>query len=252
MSPSVTISSIIALVMAPFVGSFLGLVIDRLPEGRTVLLGRSTCDHCAKPLPPSSLAPLISYVLQRGRCRNCDVPLRLFYPLIELVALAVAISAVMVLDGWVLFVSLYLGWSLLALAVIDARKKILPDPISLPLIPIGLATVTFLEPKQLPAHLIGAVLGFLTLAAIAWTYRRVRGREGLGLGDAKLFAAAGAWLGWPALPGVLLMAALAALTVALARSAFGDRLDAADEIAFGPYLASAIWASWLLGPLTFW
>ena len=247
-----TISSIIALVTAPFVGSFLGLVIDRLPEGRTVLLGRSTCDHCGKPLAPLSLVPLISYILQRGQCRDCHAPLRLYYPLIELAALAVAISAVVLLEGWVLLASLYFGWSLLVLAVIDAREKILPDPINLPLIPIGLGVIALLDPNKLPAHLIGTLLGYLALFGIAWTYRRVRARDGLGLGDAKLFAAAGAWLGWPALPGVLLMAALAALTVALARSVIGGRLDAADEIAFGPYLALAIWASWLLGPLTFW
>ena len=247
-----TIGSAIALLSAPFIGSFIGLVIDRLPEGRNVLFGRSICDHCAQPLPPSSLLPLISYTLQRGRCRDCAAPLRLFYPLIELAALAVAISAAFFLDGWILFASLYLGWSLLTLAVIDAREKILPDPISMPLIPVGLATIALLGPEQLPTHLIGTLLGFLSLAAVAWTYRQVRGRDGLGLGDAKLFAAAGAWLGWPALPGVLLMAALAALAVALARSAIGDRLDATDEIAFGPYLASAFWASWLLGPLTFW
>ena len=244
-----TLSAAFALLIAPFVGSFLGLVIDRLPEGRPILNGRSACDDCGRRLSPSALVPLISYLMQRGCCQHCGAKLRLFYPLIEFAALAVAISAVVFLSGWFLWASLYLGWSLLVLAVIDLRHKVLPDPINLPLIPIGLATIALLAPALLPTHLIGAASGFLVLAAVGWIYRRLRGREGLGLGDAKLFAAAGAWLGWQALSGVLLIASLAALTVALARSLFGDRLDATDEIAFGPYLALAFWVSWLFGPL---
>ncbi|MEZ5931992.1 MAG: A24 family peptidase [Alphaproteobacteria bacterium] len=174
------------------------------------------------------------------------------YPLVEVLAVAAALSAVLLVPGWPLWASLYLGWSLLVLAWIDARQKFLPDVVNLPLIPVGLVVTLLLAPSLLPAHLIGAVLGFSALAAIAWGYRWWRGRDGLGLGDAKLFAAAGAWLGWQALPGVLLCAALAALTVALARSAIGGRVQATDEIAFGPYLALALWAGWLLGPLTFW
>jgi len=246
------IMDILAIVLAPFIGSFLGLVIDRLPAGRPIHWGRSTCDHCNRTLSPIALVPLVSFWLQRGRCRDCGTRLSLFYPLIELAALAVAISAAWFLTGWLLWVSLFLGWSLLVLAVIDARHKILPDPINLPLIPTGLTVITLLSPHQLTTHVIGAVLGFLSLATIAWTYRYLRGRDGLGLGDAKLFAAAGAWLGWPALPGVLLTATFCALILVLARSAIGDRLTATDEMAFGPYLALALWASWLLGPLSVW
>jgi leader peptidase (prepilin peptidase)/N-methyltransferase len=245
-------SDAVVLLLSPFVGSFLGVVIDRLPEGRPVLWDRSTCDHCGRHLSPLALVPLVSYLVQRGRCRDCGQAIGRFYPLIEFSALAVALSAVLLVPGWPLWASLYLGWSLLVLAWIDARHRVLPDAINLPLIPAGLLVTALLSPGLLPAHLIGAVLGFASLAAVAWLYRRFRGRDGLGLGDAKLFAAAGAWLGWQALPGVLLSAALAALTVALARSAFGDRLQAADEIAFGPYLALALWAGWLLGPLTLW
>jgi leader peptidase (prepilin peptidase)/N-methyltransferase len=159
---------------------------------------------------------------------------------------------VLLVPGWPLWPSLYLGWSLLVLGWIDLRHKFLPDALNLPLIPVGLVVSLLLAPDLLPAHLIGAVLGFASLAALAWSYRHLRGRDGLGMGDAKLLAAAGAWLGWQALPGVLLTAALAALTVALARSAIGGRVQASDEIAFGPYLALALWAGWLAGPITFW
>jgi len=245
----VTINSILSILIAPFIGSFLGVVIDRLPEGRSILWGRSACDHCGRPLSPSALIPLISYAAQRGRCKNCGVRFSPFYPLIELAALAIAISAALSVSSWTLWISLYLGWSLLVLAIIDARLKILPDAINLPLIPAGLLGITILSPASLPDHIIGTVAGFLTLATVGFAYRQYRGRDGLGLGDAKLFAAAGAWLGWQALPGLLLIAALMALTVALARSAIKGRLEATDELAFGPYLALALWGGWLLGPV---
>ena len=245
----VTFLDIMAILIAPFIGSFLGLVIDRLPEGRPILMGRSQCDHCSQTLGPPDLIPLLNYLWLSGRCRHCGVALRRFYPLIELAALSVAASAALVLSGWILWVSLYLGFSLLALAAIDARHTILPDVILLPLIPIGLMIIVLLSPDRLPAHLVGAVSGFLVFAGIAWVYRKLRARDGLGLGDAKLLAAAGAWLGWEALPGVVFAAALSALTVALARSAMGDKMTGTDEMAFGPYLVLALWASWLLGPL---
>lgn len=249
MSKLMTVDGVAAIFLAPFFGSFLGVVIDRLPAGRPVLTGRSTCDHCGEKLGALELIPLISYMLQGGRCRRCGAALRMSYPLIELGALAVALGAAALVSGWLLLASLYLGWSLLALAVIDARHRILPDPINLPLIPAGLLATHVLMPDRLDAHLIGALVGFIALAAIAYIYRRLRDREGLGLGDAKLYAAAGAWLGVEALPGVMLVAALSALTVALARTAVGVRLNAGSEIAFGPYLAMAFWMSWLFGPL---
>ncbi|NJM48826.1 MAG: prepilin peptidase, partial [Alkalinema sp. RU_4_3] len=160
-----------ALLISPFVGSFLGVVIERLPEGRAVLWDRSTCDHCGRLLKPWSMIPLASYLLQRGRCRECGEKISGFYPLVEVLALAVAASAVLLVPGWPLWASLYLGWSLLVLAWIDLRHKFLPDAVNLPLIPAGLLVTLLLAPSLLPAHLLGAVLGFGTLAAIAWSYR---------------------------------------------------------------------------------
>jgi len=240
---------VLAVSLAPILGSFLGVVIDRLPQGLPLILSRSKCDHCAHQLDPLELIPLLSYLWQRGRCRHCDQRLRLFYPMIELAMMLVAMSAALVLDGWLLWLSLGLGACLLTLAVIDLRHLILPDVITLPLIPLGLAIAYGLRPEAIIAHLIGAVLGFLVFAGVAWLYRHLRHRDGLGLGDAKLLAAAGAWLGWQALPGIVLLAAIVALFVALAGVIFGDRLKATSEIAFGPYLALAFWASWLFGPL---
>jgi leader peptidase (prepilin peptidase)/N-methyltransferase len=241
---------IVALLIAPFVGSFLGVVIERLPAGRPIALARSRCGTCGAPLAARDLIPIASWLARRGRCRCGKVELGAFYPGIELAALAVALSAATVLSGWLLWASLALGWTLLALALIDLRHHVLPDALSLPLIPAGLALAWLIEPGKLADHAIGAAAGFIGFFLVAWLYRRLRRREGLGLGDAKLLAAAGAWLGWQALPSVVALAAGLALGgAALAGSLGGGKLSATAEIAFGPYLALAIWAVWLYGPL---
>jgi leader peptidase (prepilin peptidase)/N-methyltransferase len=244
-----TFETLLALLLAPFIGSFLGVVIERLPEGRPVVLARSTCPACGEVLRARDLVPLLSWSWRRGWCRCGRLRLGAFYPGIELAAVAVAASATLVLSGWLLWVSLALGWTLLTLAAIDLRHYLLPDSLTLPLIPAGLATAYLIDPAKLPVHAIGAAAGFIAFAGIAWAYRRVRRRPGLGLGDAKLLAAAGAWLGWPALPGLVAAAAAAALAVALARAAIGERLGAATRVAFGPYLALVLWLFWLYGPL---
>jgi leader peptidase (prepilin peptidase) / N-methyltransferase len=237
------------VVAAPFVGSFLGVVIERLPSGRPFLLGRSTCDVCARTLRPQDLVPVVSWVARRGRCACGESELGAFYPAIELAALAVVLSAAWLLSGWLLVASCALGWTLLCLAVIDYRRFLLPDVLTLPLIPAGLAIAWLLDPALLPDHVLGALAGFAALALLGVAYRLLRDREGLGLGDAKLLAAAGAWLGWQALPGVVLIGALCALALTLARIAAGGTLSATTPIAFGSHLALAFWLVWLLGPV---
>ena len=225
------------------------MVILRLPEGRPIALGRSVCDRCGRTLGVADLIPLASWLRTRGRCACGEARLGLFYPAIELAALAVAASAVPVFGGWPLIASLALGWTLLTLAAIDLGHYWLPDRLTLPLIAAGLVVAWPIDPTRLGEHLIGAAAGFLAFAGIAWAYHRLRGRAGLGLGDAKLLAAAGAWLGWPALPGLVATAGVLALAVALVRAGSGARLAAATRIAFGPYLALALWLFWLCGPL---
>jgi len=242
-------ASLIALLLAPFVGSFLGVVVERLPAGRPLVVGRSACDECGRRLGPRDLVPLFSYLARGGRCGCGKVRLSPFYPAIELAALAVAANAAFVLSGWLLWVSLGLGWTLLALAAIDLRHYLLPDVLTLPLIPAGLAVAYALDPALLPAHALGALLGFAAFAVIGHLYRRLRGRDGLGLGDAKLLAAAGAWLGWAALPSVVVIGAALALAFALAQAQGGAKLALTGKLAFGPHLALAFWLVWLFGPL---
>jgi leader peptidase (prepilin peptidase)/N-methyltransferase len=141
------------------------------------------------------------------------------------------------------------GWTLLTLAAIDWREFVLPYIITLPLIPSGLVVASAIDPGLLGAHALGALAGFASLALIASVYRRLRGREGLGLGDAKLLAAAGAWLGWQGLPSVVLIGAVSALTMALATALGGGKLAWTSRIAFGPHLALAFWLVWLCGPV---
>ncbi len=141
-----------------------------------------------------------------------------------------------------------LTWVLATLALIDISVLRLPDPLTLPLIGVGLAISPWLPDPDPVGHLAGAVVGFCALAAIAILYRRVRGRDGLGLGDAKLMAAGGAWLGWQALPTVLLLACGGAM-LWLVFLALRRRSLAMDQpLAFGVPLSAAIWLVWLLGP----
>jgi leader peptidase (prepilin peptidase) / N-methyltransferase len=242
------LETVAVLVAGPFVGSFLGVVIERLPAGRPLAFGRSRCDACGATLGAKDLVPIASWLWQRGRCAHCRAELSAFYPIIELAALAVAASAALAVSGWLLLVSCMLGWMLLTLAAIDQRHFLLPDILTLPLIPAGFLVAFALDPALVVSHLVGALAGFAAFAAIAFVYRRLRRREGLGLGDAKLLAAAGAWLGWQALPGLVVIAAVCALAVALAHAVVGDRLSATTKIAFGSYLALAFWVVWLLGP----
>jgi leader peptidase (prepilin peptidase)/N-methyltransferase len=242
-----------ALVAAPFVGSFLGVVIRRLPAGRPLLLARSACESCGVPLGAAELVPLVSYMVRGGRCRACGAPIGWFHPAIELAALAVAAWAFAVEGGGGLWADCLLGWTLLALAWIDAEHRILPDELTLPLVLAGLAIAWRLNGLDAAVDgAVGAALGYLLFRAVALTYRRLRGREGLGGGDAKLIAAAGAWLGWQRLADVVLLAALLGLAGALLARAAGHRLERTSAIPFGPFLALALWIVRLHLPSPLW
>jgi leader peptidase (prepilin peptidase)/N-methyltransferase len=237
-----------AIVFAPFVGSFLATLAIRLPAGRH-LWGRSTCPACGRALAPRDLVPLLSWLLNRGRCRHCGKRVSAVYPLVELAALLVALWAATVVDGWRLWAVCGLGWVLLALAVIDLRHFLLPDVLTLPLTAVGIAIAWLDGPAALRDAAIGALAGFAVFAAVAMLYRRLRGREGLGLGDAKLLGAAGAWASWLGLPSIVLLASLIALAMTLGRAALAGRLDTAAPVPYGAYLAFATWIVVLYGPL---
>lgn len=239
-----------AVLAGPFVGSFLGVLIRRLPTRRPIAWTRSCCEGCGAALSTRDLVPLASWLAARGRCRFCNRRLGWFYPSVELAALAVALIAVACDSGVEIWLDCVLGWSLLALGWIDARHWLLPDSLTLPLILTGLAAALAFDPAGMTDRALGAAIGYLALRAIAALYRKLRGRDGLGQGDAKLLAAAGAWVGASGLPQVILVAALAALFAAAVMRLAGTRLQASSALPFGPFLAFATWLVWLLPALS--
>lgn len=235
------------VLVAPLVGSFVALVADRLPRGEGVVWGGSRCDGCGRALAPRDLVPVLSYLLARGRARCCGVRLRPVLPLAEVAAAGLALWAVLALPGPLAWVGCGLAWALLCLTLIDLATFRLPDVLTLPLVAAGMALAGLGLTGDWQDHLIGVVVGYGAFAGLAWVYRQVRGRDGLGLGDAKLLAAAGAWVGWQGLPSVVLWGALGGLALALilARGRPGGQV----AVPFGPSLALGFWVTWAHGPL---
>lgn len=237
-----------ALLLAPASGSFAGLLAMRLPAGQPVGMARSMCPNCGTVLDAIDLAPIVTWVATRGRCRHCGVRVPAIYPLIEVAALVLAAWAVWVLPErlGLLWATCALGWTLLALALADWAERVLPDALTLPL--AGGGFLYALLDGRWADSALGVAAGALAFLALRRAYLKWRGREGLGLGDVKLAAAAGAWVGWAALPSVVLVAALAALATALPARLAG-RLGAGAEVPFGPFLAAGLWLVWLYGPV---
>ncbi len=240
---------LVLLLAAPVFGSFLGLLVVRLPAGEPVVAGRSRCPSCGGTLAARDLVPVLSWFANRGRCRRCGEPVSRLYPGIEIAALVVAAWSLAVLPGWLAWAGAGFGWALLTLAVIDARDFLLPDVLTLPLAPAGLAVAWLAHPATLSDHAIGGLAGAGLFALIALSYRRVRDREGLGWGDVKLFGALGCWTGWQGLSTILLFAALTGLIWVLARHLTGRRMTATTRLPFGPFLCWAGWLVWLYGPV---
>ncbi|MGE4481398.1 prepilin peptidase [Acidocella sp.] len=225
--------------MAPFIGSWLGVLIRRWPRRRPVALARSRCEQCGHVLGVADLVPLLSFAWLRGRCRYCGAGIGWFHPGVEAAALAIALVCLAVGgEGARPWLAAGLGWVLLCAAWIDAETMLLPDLLTLPLILAGLAVTWAERPSALSDHAAAAALGYLGFKALDAAYYRLRRRHGLGQGDAKLMAAAGAWLGAAALPGVILVAGLAGLAMALALVWLG-RLARGAALPFGPALALA-------------
>ncbi|MBS1103328.1 prepilin peptidase [Gluconobacter sp. Dm-62] len=236
----------VVVLFAPVIGSFLGVLIRRLPRKAPIVVARSCCETCGKALEPRDLVPLLSFVLQRGRCRFCGSHIDPFHPAIELAAMAVAVSALAVRGTGdpAVWWDVALGWTLLTLAWIDAESLRLPDVLTLPLLLAGLCEGG-LSPDGLTLlnRTAAALAGWGGLAGIAFLYRRIRHRAGLGGGDAKLLAAGGAWVGLEAIPNVLLGAACCGLVLAVILARGKKRnLAMTTMIPFGPCLALAIWA----------
>jgi leader peptidase (prepilin peptidase)/N-methyltransferase len=215
----------------------------------SALTGRSACPACGAKLGAFELVPVLSWAAQRGRCRHCDARISLFYPAMELAALGVAVWAASLFSGLAFWAGCLLGWTLIALAVTDLKYFLLPDFLTLPLAAAGLLASAGLDRDSFFDHALGAVLGYAFVRLLRFSYRSIRGREGMGLGDAKLLAAAGAWVSWQGLPSVVALASLLALAGVLVQRWRGRAIDPAQHVPFGAFLGAGLWLVWLYGPL---
>ncbi|QTC92065.1 prepilin peptidase [Brevundimonas goettingensis] len=232
------------------IGSFLAAVSVRLPREEDVVAGRSRCMSCRQPLKPWQMVPVFSWLILRGRCGQCGAGISGRYILIELAAGGVGVWGALNGQSWLMIgATALLGWQLLLIAIIDAENFWLPDVLTMPLIGTGLIASGLLAGGLPWNQIVGAVAGFGLLWLLAWLYRRVRGREGLGGGDPILFGATGAWVGWTGLPSVLLWASVVGLSLVLARLLLRHSVRGADRMPFGTFLAIGAWLTWLYGPL---
>lgn len=247
------------------VGSFLNVVILRLPrmmerdwqrqcrellelpdketdsEPLGVIQPRSRCLQCGHQIPWYENIPVLSYLWLRGRCAGCSRHISLRYPVIEIIAAALAgICAWQFGYGMTAVFATLLSWALLTLAMIDFDTQYLPDDITLPFLWLGLAVNLFGLFAPLHAAVLGAICGYGILWLIFQAFRLLTGKEGMGYGDFKLLGMLGAWLGWDALPVIVVLASLAGAIIGISMIVFSGH-DRRQPIPFGPYLALAGW-----------
>lgn len=238
------------LAASPFIGSFVTASSRSWPDWVRITTGRSSCDNCERRLSPFELIPVVSFLIQRGKCRACGAPVSWIHPVGELLALIIGILAVLAFDGgWTVAAALF-GWILLFGALVDIRTFLLPDVVTLGLIPAGLA-ISYLSGGMDAVWLksLAALIGFASLAIISETYKRLRGREGLGLGDAKLLAAGGAWAGPFALPWIVMLGAGATLFIVVIGHILGRKATADTAVPLGPGLAAGCYLAYCLPAL---
>jgi len=262
----------LAGVLGLMIGSFLNVVIYRLPkimerqwaaecaelagkepeatETFNLVVPRSRCRQCGHPIGAHENIPVLSYLFLRGKCSSCGTRISLRYPLVEL-----ATAALFAWCGWRWGLTVTgLAWcgfsaAIVALAMIDWDTTLLPDDITLPLLWAGLimAALKWNPAVQLPDALWGAVGGYLSLWLVYWGFKLVTGKEGMGYGDFKLFAALGAWFGWTALVPIILMASVIGAMVGIALK-LNSSLREGGYVPFGPFLAAAGLTAMVFGP----
>lgn len=231
-----TLFAVYAFLFGAAVGSFLNVVIYRLPLGLSIVKPRSRCPACGRSISALENIPILSYLFLRGKCAGCGVGISPRYPLVE--ALTGALWAAL----WLRFgptaqfaASLILVTMLVAMTFIDIDHKIIPDSMSLGSIPVGFA-FSFFTPVGWKASLLGIAVGGGVLFLVAEGYRLITKREGMGFGDVKLLAGLGAFLGWQAVPFIILVSSVVGAVVGIAAMKL-SREDMKMEIPFGPFLA---------------
>ena len=259
----------IAMLFGLLIGSFLNVVVHRLPimmerdwqtQARDILdlpqpesqetynlsTPRSRCPNCQHKISAWENIPVISYLFLKGKCNGCQISISARYPSVELIT-AVMTAAVIYKFGPSLtgLAACLLTWALIALALIDFDTKFLPDSITLPFLWLGLIVNTVGLITVFPNAFWGAIVGYLSLWFIYQTFKLVTGKEGMGFGDFKLLALLGAWLGWQMLPLVIILSSFAGAVIGGTLIALGR--DRANAIPFGPFLAIAGWLALMFG-----
>ena len=251
--------------MGLLVGSFLNVVIHRLPKmmerewrlqcaelndhaaqvsdkttrapAYNLHTPRSACPHCAHPISALENIPLVSYLVLRGKCRKCSSAISMRYPIVEAASgILCAYAAWHFGFGWPAVAAIIFIWALIALTFIDFDTQLLPDDITLPLLWLGLIFNLYGTFTNLNNALVGAIAGYLVLWSVYWMFKLVTGKEGMGYGDFKLLAAIGAWLGWTMLPLVIMLSSMVGAVVGITLI-IATRHGRNIPIPFGPYLA---------------
>ncbi|CAA9517989.1 MAG: Leader peptidase (Prepilin peptidase) / N-methyltransferase [uncultured Sphingomonas sp.] len=230
--------ALLGAVAGAIVGSYVATLCLRWPGGESASGGRSRCDSCGRTLRPAELIPLLSAAWSRGRCSSCGAPIAAFHHRTELAAAGIGAAALLVAPDPAGAAAALFAWLLLPLVLLDWRHFWLPDRLVLLLAAAGLALGGLLG-VSLEERLAGGLGGFGLLWLLAWAYRRLRGREGLGAGDPKLFGAIGLWLGWQMLPLLLLGASSLGLAAALLSR---DHIRPDQRLPFGTLLGVAAFA----------
>jgi leader peptidase (prepilin peptidase)/N-methyltransferase len=264
------LAAAVAAIAGLCVGSFLNVVIHRLPKmlergwqaqcaelrGETpepgpaynLVVPRSACPACGVQITALQNIPVVSWLVLKGRCAGCKAPISGRYPIVELLGGALAATAIWHFGATPQGVAACgLLWALLALTMIDFDTQLLPDGITLPLLWAGLIVNLRSTFAPLPDAVIGAVAGYLSLWTIYWVFKLIRGKEGMGYGDFKLLAALGAWLGWQLLPVIVLLSSVVGAVIGVTLIVFKGR-DHSIPMAFGPFLAIAGAIALFFGP----
>ena len=256
-----TVFAALIALLGLFVGSFLNVVIHRLPrmmereweaqaaeirgeeappvERFNLATPRSRCPHCGHLITALENIPLVSYIILRGRCGHCGASISRRYPVVELLTAALSGYAAWHFGvGFATAGALLFIWAMVALSFIDLDTQLLPDQITLPLLWLGLAFNLTGTYTDLSSAVIGAMAGYIALWSVYWLFKLATGKEGMGYGDFKLLGAIGAWLGWQILPLTILLSSLVGAIVGISLIALA-RHKRNVPIPFGPYLAAA-------------
>lgn len=260
-APGTLAAAIAAAVLGLLIGSFLNVVIHRLPimmqrdsdnyvahesgkelphqDTYSLVTPRSRCPHCGHRIGALENIPVISYLVLGGKCKACKAPISARYPAVELFTAVLSAFLVWRFGGGLAgLAALVFGWMLVAMTFIDYDTQLLPDDLTLPLLWLGLLVNLNGTFAPLDQAVIGAAAGYLSLWSIYWLFKLVTGKEGMGYGDFKLLAALGAWLGWTLLPTIILLSSIVGAVVGISLIVF-TKHGRDKPIPFGPYLAAA-------------